>query len=78
MGIEQPRLSDSCIALAEDGLITVAEAARFLAVSRTTIYELMAEGVLPSAKIGRARRIAKRAVVELAAASFLGVESNDG
>lgn len=38
-------------------LLNVNEAAKLLAVSRATIYELMECGELPSVWIGRARRI---------------------
>lgn len=38
-------------------LIRVEEAARMLSLGRSTIYELMASGELPSVTIGTARRI---------------------
>jgi excisionase family DNA binding protein len=38
-------------------LLTVPEAARRLALGRTLVYSLIADGSLPSLKIGRARRI---------------------
>ncbi|MFO0800497.1 MAG: helix-turn-helix domain-containing protein [Gemmataceae bacterium] len=50
-----------------DGLERVVEAARFLGVSRSLIYKLIDAGVLPSVKIGNARRIPIRAVRDLAA-----------
>ena len=50
----------------EDGLIDVREASRFLSLSRSTIYVLMEEGKLPFAKIGRSRRIPRRAIIEFA------------
>ena len=49
-----------------DGLDRVAEAARFLGLSRSNIYELMGAGKLPFVKIGRSRRIPHRALIELA------------
>lgn len=52
--------------LVADGLVPLAQAMAFLSVSRSTLYELMDKGVLPYAKIGRSRRIPKRALVELA------------
>jgi len=55
-----------------DGLMDVHEAARFLSLSRSTIYVLMDEGRLPFAKIGRSRRIPRRAVIEFAAAHLSG------
>ncbi len=58
--------------MVEDGLLTVAEAAEFLKLYRSTLYALMDDGELPFAKIGRARRIPRRAVVELAGRNLHG------
>ncbi|MER7954738.1 helix-turn-helix domain-containing protein [Streptomyces sp. NPDC096030] len=38
-------------------LLTVKAAAETLSFGRSTVYELMAAGVLPYVKVGRARRI---------------------
>ena len=38
-------------------LVTLPEAARFLCVSRGTLYDLLTSGQLPSVHIGRARRV---------------------
>lgn len=38
-------------------LLTVEEAACFLSISRSRVYELMATGELPSVTIGRSRRV---------------------
>jgi excisionase family DNA binding protein len=38
-------------------LITVREAARWLAISRSHLYQHLQRGALPSVRIGRARRI---------------------
>lgn len=59
-------------AVVADGLMPVAEAARFLSVSRSTLYEIMDQGRLVYVKIGRARRIPRSAVRELAAANLRG------
>ena len=59
-------------ALVADGLLTVRECAEFLHLSRSTIYELMDAGELRFAKLGRARRIPRRAVIELAARELKG------
>lgn len=67
-----PELATKSEALVEDGLMTVAEAGRFLSLSRASIYNLMDRGELPFAKLGRSRRIPRRAVVELAARSLKG------
>jgi len=49
-----------------DGLEKVSSAASYLGVSRSFIYKLIANGDLPSVKIGHSRRIPVRAVRELA------------
>ncbi|MBW3659612.1 MAG: helix-turn-helix domain-containing protein [Actinobacteria bacterium] len=38
-------------------LITVVEAAEMIGLSRSKVYELLADGHLPSIRIGRTRRI---------------------
>ncbi len=43
-------------------LLTVAEAAKRLMLSRSKVYELLASGAIDSVTIGRARRIPVRAV----------------
>ena len=58
--------------LVSDGLMRVQEAARFLGLSRASVYQLMDRGELPWVKLGRARRIPRRAVVDLAAKSLRG------
>lgn len=50
--------------MTEELLITVPEASRRLSMGRSTVYELMRDGLLPSMRIGGARRIA---VVDLEA-----------
>ena len=49
-----------------DGLEKVSAAALFLGISRSSVYKLIAQGLLPSVKIGHSRRIPIRAVRELA------------
>lgn len=39
-------------------LLTIPAAAGLLGVSRSKLYELLAEGALPTVRIGRSRRIA--------------------
>ena len=58
--------------LVSDGLMTIREAAEFLSVSRTTLYQLMDQGLLCFVKLGWCRRIPRRAVVELAARELRG------
>ena len=45
-----------------DGLMRVDEAAAFLSCSRSMLYELMRTGALPFVRIGRGRRIPRRAL----------------
>jgi len=54
-----------------DGLERISEAAAFLGMSRSHIYRLIREGVLPSAKIGKSRRVPIRAVRDLALNSMV-------
>ena len=55
-----------------DGLMTVQEAAEFLRLSRSSLYTMMDSGELAFVKLGRSRRIPKRALVELAARELRG------
>ena len=57
--------------LMADGLDRIPDAAQFLKVSATTIYQLMSNGRLPFVKIGKCRRIPHKAVVDLAATSLV-------
>ena len=59
-------------ALVRDGLMTIKEAAEFLSVSRTKLYDLMNRGEISWRKIGRARRVPRRAVEEFAARALRG------
>lgn len=54
-----------------DGLERISEAAAFLGMSRSHIYRLIREGVLPSVKIGKSRRVPIRAVRDLALNSMV-------
>ena len=58
--------------LVEDGLMRVREACEFLRLSRSSVYALMDHGELAFVKLGRSRRIPRRAVVELAARALQG------
>lgn len=54
-------------ATASPVLLTVEDAARAMAVGRTTVYQLVAAGSLRSVKIGRSRRIPLDAIREYVA-----------
>jgi excisionase family DNA binding protein len=58
--------------LVGEGLDRVMEAAAFLKMSKSSIYNLMENGQLPFVRIGRARRIPHQALVELAARNLSG------
>lgn len=65
-------------ALVADGLMTVAQASEFLSVARSTLYLAMERGELPYVKLGRARRLPRRAVIEFAAANLHGGWRREG
>jgi excisionase family DNA binding protein len=46
-------------------LVRVAEAARFLALSRSKLYQLMEAGALAYVKLGRSRRIPRSELTRL-------------
>lgn len=58
--------------LFSDGLTTVAQAAKFLSLSKRAIYNLMETGQLPYTHIGRARRIPRRSLIDLARGNLQG------
>jgi excisionase family DNA binding protein len=57
--------------LVRDGLDRVSEAAKFLCVSVSTVYDMMSRGLLPFVKLGKSRRVPHLAVVELAAKNLV-------
>lgn len=63
--------NDQSTLLAE-GLVTVIDAAFFLGLSRSQVYALMETGHLVYVKLGRSRRIPKRALIELVQANLHG------
>ena len=52
----------------DPGLLRVDDAAKYLAVGRSTVYELIAQGAIPTVHIGRAVRIPTEALKQLVAA----------
>lgn len=54
------------------GLFTVLEAARYLSLSRSMIYNLMESGKLRYVKIGSARRIPRDCCRELIESNLIG------
>jgi excisionase family DNA binding protein len=69
-------MTDNQEALVSGGLLTVPEALALLRIGRSKLYDLMSDEkmVLPYTKIGRCRRLPRRAVLELAAGGLKGKE----
>jgi excisionase family DNA binding protein len=63
---------DDIDAMLADGCVTVVDAAKFLALGKSTIYDAMDAGRLPFVHLGRARRIPKRALIDYAKANLKG------
>ena len=57
-------------AMVAEGLERCVEAARFLGISRTKIYQLMRDGLLPYVQLGKSRRIPIAAVRAYAATNL--------
>jgi excisionase family DNA binding protein len=64
-------------ALLAEGLLTVREAASLCRVSRGFLYAAMERGELPYCKLGRARRIPRRGLLEFAARGLQTAENGD-
>ncbi len=61
-----------------DGLLTVAEAAAFLRLSRAKLYSLMDAGRLAYVRFDRCRRVPRAAVVAFATAHLVGDRGSAG
>jgi excisionase family DNA binding protein len=57
--------------LSEVHLLTVAEVAEILRLSKMTVYRMVNSGVLPALKVGRSVRIPKHVVDEYLRGSFV-------
>jgi excisionase family DNA binding protein len=58
--------------LVADGLLGIEDARKFLSCSRSTLYGLMDSGKIKFLKVGRNRRIPRRALLEFASAQLVG------
>jgi excisionase family DNA binding protein len=58
--------------LVNDGTMTIPQAEDFSNLKRSKLYQLMEAGELAYVKIGKARRIPRRALVELLAGHIQG------
>jgi len=65
METEDVLMNDVKCDLVKDGLVDASEASQFTGLGKTKLYELMTNGTLPYVKIGAARRIPRRALIEL-------------
>jgi excisionase family DNA binding protein len=63
--------------LVEEGLARIRDAAQFLGVSVAQLYVFMGRGDLPFVKLGKSRRIPRRALIELAARNLIARREDD-
>ena len=63
--------SDDLMSLSEVRLMTVAEVARAMRVSKMTVYRLVHAGELPAVRVGRSYRVNEDAVREYLRESFV-------
>ena len=64
-------VSDDVKVLVADGMDRVPRAAQFLGVSKSMMYRMMDNGQLAYVKLGKARLIPRKALVELAARNLV-------
>ena len=57
--------------MVQEGLITIEAAMDFLDISRASLYRLIKDGALPTVKLIGARRIPRRALIDLAASRLM-------
>jgi excisionase family DNA binding protein len=64
--------------MVQEGLVTIEAAREFLDISRASLYRLINDGTLPTVKLIGARRIPRRALIDLAASRVtVGTRSSD-
>jgi excisionase family DNA binding protein len=63
--------------LSAEGFVSVLQAAKFLSLSRSTLYALMDVGQIPFARFGRSRRVPKKALAEYAERSIVNGASGN-
>ncbi len=59
------------IKLVSGGLVNVREAEKIAGVKKSKLYQLMEKGEIPYCKIGAARRIPKKALIEFLARNLI-------
>ena len=57
--------------MVQEGLVTIEAAMDFLDISRASLYRLIKDGTLPTVKLIGARRIPRRALIDLAASRVM-------
>ncbi len=57
--------------MVQEGLVTIEAAMDFLDISRASLYRLINDGTLPTVKLIGARRIPRRALIDLAASRVM-------
>jgi len=55
------------VELAQDGFFTITQASQFSSLCRSLLYNAMARGELPYAKVGTCRRIPRKALLDFMA-----------
>ena len=64
--------------MVQEGLVTIETAMDFLDISRASLYRLIDQGALPTVKLIGARRIPRRALIDLAASRVtVGTRSSE-
>jgi len=63
--------------LVDDGLLTVKQASKFVSLSVASLYGTMARGESAYVKLGKSRRIPRRALISLAARHLVTREVMD-
>ena len=64
--------------MVQEGLVTIEAAMDFLDISRASLYRLIKDGTLPTVKLIGARRIPRRALINLAASRVMvGAQSSN-
>jgi len=64
-------MTEERLKMAEEGFLTISDAERFTGMKRSTLYNLMQDGTLPYAKVGKARRIPKKSLIEFMAGNLV-------
>ena len=64
-------MNEHRVKLAEEGFLTISGAESFTGMKRSTLYNLMQDGTLPYAKVGKARRIPKKALIDFMAGNLV-------